>query len=189
MRVFVVGTGRSGTSTAYHALQHVAKHTVGHESRAGILLHHEYPENHIEVSSQLIPEIVQLALQYPNAKWIWLKRGKSATVRSIATQCPDAMAAYGFQWFQVVVKKEEPRRSEQLLQIAELYYDAMYSLLSSLLPTDAYCLHIETIKDQWEACWKYHAWEGDFQASLSAWNRHYNAHDARGRDNYSGAEE
>ena len=74
MRIFVVGTGRCGTSTAYQALTHAKHYTKGHESRAGKLSAHKYPDSHIEVSSQLMIEIPSLLDKYSDSKWVWLSR-------------------------------------------------------------------------------------------------------------------
>jgi hypothetical protein len=50
MRVFVVGTGRCGTTTFYQACRHITNYTCGHETEGFQIPTYEYPNNHIEVS-------------------------------------------------------------------------------------------------------------------------------------------
>ncbi len=55
MNVFVLSTGRCGSSTFYEACSHITNFSAAHESRARILgdAHFAYPENHIEIDNRL----------------------------------------------------------------------------------------------------------------------------------------
>lgn len=100
MHIFVVGTGRCGTSTFYQACLHIKGFTVGHESSAGRIPSWTYPDKHIEISSQLVYGIPKLRQRYADAKWVHLIRAREPCVESLARQCYDAMKAFSFQWFQ-----------------------------------------------------------------------------------------
>jgi len=192
MRIFVTGTGRCGTCTAYQALSHAKGFTVGHESRAGLSEHHEYPDNHIEVSSQLVMEIPLLLRKYPGAYWVHLQRERKATVNSLIMNCEESMAAYSLQWLQrpiaAVDDEDSELRGRQLRAAASIYYDNVNAMLSKILPSfRTYYLPLEYVDGKWADCWEFLQLTGDFEASQREWSRQYNAAEFRGRDNYSGA--
>lgn len=56
MNVFVLTTGRSGSTTFYKACRHISNYTCGHESNWSLIGKERlnYPENHIEVDNHLV---------------------------------------------------------------------------------------------------------------------------------------
>jgi len=55
MNVFVLSTGRCGSTTFIEACKHIQNFTAAHESRHGLLGddHFSYPQNHIEADNRL----------------------------------------------------------------------------------------------------------------------------------------
>lgn len=55
MRVFVLGTGRCGTTTFWQSMCHLTNYTAGHESRSGEIgiSRFDYPDQHIEADNRL----------------------------------------------------------------------------------------------------------------------------------------
>ena len=55
MRIFCLGTGRSGTTTLTRALEHGTNYTSGHESRAALLgaARLDYADWHAEADNRL----------------------------------------------------------------------------------------------------------------------------------------
>lgn len=190
MRIFVTGTGRCGTSTFYQAVSHATNFTAGHESRAGRLEQHEYPDNHIEVSSQLVVDLPRLMSIYPDSRWVHLVRGKAATVESLANCCPDAMECYAIQWFQHQFAKHDRKlHRQQLLDTAEMYYNNVNLLVSSIFkqtsPDRAHTFLLHRDVNRWDYWWNMLELEGDLEASKQEWLKKYNAANNRGRDSFS----
>lgn len=187
MRAFVVGTGRCGTCTMYHALSHCTNYTVGHESRAGRVEDHQYPDNHIEVSAHLAIAIPVLQERYPRARWIHLIRDREAFIRSAIEESPGGLLRFAGLWFQCncnKIRKDKGEGQGDILQpAAELYYDYINALCKRLLQFRL-TVHLEQIKDEWLGVWDWLGLEGDFDASLKEWDRAYNPAVNRGRDNY-----
>jgi len=174
MRVFVTGTGRCGSVTFHKACRHVSNYTSGHETHtnkvvdgrlAGDVANWDYPDDHIEVSPQLVIAIPILRKRYPEAKWVHLVRtDRDACARSLHSRSD--MRAFAEYWF----LNSHPDE----MAVAYAVYDTIRSLGESLLP-DAFTLELERATQQWRACWDFMGAEGDYQASLGEWNTRHNA--------------
>ena len=174
MRIFVTGTGRCGSVTFSKACRHVTNYTSGHETHTnkttpeglcGDVANWQYPDNHIEVSPQLVIGIPILRRRYPAAKWVHLVRGdRGACARSLCQRSD--MRAFAQYWFLNAAPDE--------LSVAYAVYDTVRSLCEALLP-DAFTLQLEQARLQWPACWEFLGARGDFQSSLYEWHRRYNA--------------
>ena len=85
MNVFVLCTGRSGSTTFYRACRHITNYSAGHElntsevGRARL----DYPEDHIEVDNRLSWLLGRLDQAYGDrAFYVHLTREEEATARS-----------------------------------------------------------------------------------------------------------
>lgn len=84
VRVFVLTTGRSGSTTFAAACGHMTSHTSAHESLAN---RHgparlDYPDDHVEVDNRLSWMLGPLAERFPDARYVHLRRDREATARS-----------------------------------------------------------------------------------------------------------
>lgn len=174
MRIFVTGTGRCGSVTFSQACRYVTNYTCGHETHTnkptaaglrGDVANWQYPDNHIEVSPQLVIGIPLLRRRYPEAKWVHLVRqDRDACARSLANRSD--VRAFAKYWFLNVDPDE--------LTVAYAVYDTVRALSEALLP-DAFTLELEQARLQWPACWEFLGARGDFQRSLCEWDKRYNA--------------
>lgn len=85
MNVFVLTTGRSGSTTFYEACKHIENYTCGHESRASLSGEERlnYPDNHIEIDNRLSWFLGRLDEKYGNkAIYVHLKRDEKAVAES-----------------------------------------------------------------------------------------------------------
>lgn len=87
-QVFVVGTGRCGTTTFARACGHLDNWSAGHETNAKQLGADRfvYPRQHIEVDSRLSWFLGDLVDLYPRALYVHLYRDPEDTARSIASR-------------------------------------------------------------------------------------------------------
>jgi hypothetical protein len=84
MRVFVLTTGRSGSTTFAAACSHLTNFTSGHESRWNSSPHErlEFPDGHIEIDNRLTWFSGMLHARYPAARYVHLTRDPDMVARS-----------------------------------------------------------------------------------------------------------
>lgn len=85
MNIFVLSTGRAGSTTFTKACSHITNYTSAHESRVGMVGTErlEYPPNHIESDNRLSWLLGRLQERYGNdAFYVHLIRDRDATARS-----------------------------------------------------------------------------------------------------------
>ncbi|MGC1249126.1 MAG: hypothetical protein WA865_23155, partial [Spirulinaceae cyanobacterium] len=85
MNIFVLNTGRCGSTTFIEACKHISNFSSAHESRSKLLGEDRlnYPNNHIEADNRLSWVLGRLDKVYGNdAVYIHLKRDDNATARS-----------------------------------------------------------------------------------------------------------
>lgn len=176
MRVFVTGTGRCGTSTFYQACRHIPGFTAGHETKMGRIADWDYPDDHIEVASQLSIAIPILRERYPDAKWVHLIRDRDPCTNSLSRQTWEAMECFDKQWF----VRWHPM---DLPEVSEAFYDIINALCRATMPEHAMTIRIETAAEQWPAFCDYIG-APVVRESMDALQRIYNPAENRGRDNY-----
>ncbi len=85
MNVFILNTGRCGSSTFIAACQHIQNYSSAHESLSTKTGTHRlaYPDNHIEADNRLSWFLGKLDNKYAdNAFYVHLKRNKQQTTES-----------------------------------------------------------------------------------------------------------
>lgn len=89
MNVFVLCTGRSGSTTFARACQHMTNYSVGHESLTGRVGADRlaYPANHVEIDHRLAFQLGRLDERFGDRAWyVHLSRDLSATANSWAAR-------------------------------------------------------------------------------------------------------
>lgn len=85
MNVFVLNTGRCGSTTFVVACRHISNYTSGHETRCALLgaERFDYPNPHIEADNRLSWLLGRLQRHYgDNAFYVHLKRSDEETAKS-----------------------------------------------------------------------------------------------------------
>lgn len=85
MNVFVLCTGRSGSTGFIKACKHISNYTTGHESRTHCLGKERFafPDNHIEADNRLSWQLGQLDKEFGNkAFYVHLKRDSKKAAES-----------------------------------------------------------------------------------------------------------
>lgn len=85
MNVFVLSTGRSGTTLFVEACKHMTNYSCGHETRTGALgdERFNYPKNHIEADNRLTWLLGRLDRTYGDtACYVHLKRNEADSAKS-----------------------------------------------------------------------------------------------------------
>src|SRR6478752_4229315 len=87
MNIFVLCTGRCGSTTFIKACSHISNFTSAHESRAHLIGEDrlDYPTNHIEADNRLSWLLGRLGRKYGrDAVYVHLKRNMRDTAHSFA---------------------------------------------------------------------------------------------------------
>ena len=86
MRVFVLGTGRCGTTTFIRACEHLDEFTAGHETRARQVAENrfDYPDQHIEADNRLSWMLGSLGRRFDDTDvlYVHLRRDREEVIRS-----------------------------------------------------------------------------------------------------------
>ena len=175
MNIFILNTGRCGSSTFIKACQHITNYSAAHESRATLVgkTKLSYPLQHIEADNRLSWVLGRLDHQYADkAIYVHLSRNKPQTIASFSKR-----ADYGIMkaYKEGVLLGGESNQTNQ--QIAEDYIDTVESNIEFFLKDKTHKMNfsLDNAKYDFEAFWKLISAEGDLNAALGEWDISYNA--------------
>lgn len=181
MNVFVLGTGRCGTTTFTRASEHIENFTAGHETRVREVgeARLSYPEDHIEVDHYLSWFLGRLDDRYgEDAFYVHLLRDKRETAESWNERWigdESVMRAYAAG---LHLRPEVPRLPEEKrLEFCEDYWETVNRNIRSFLDDkpDTMTIWLSEAKEQFPSFWDRIGAEGDLEAALEEWDRKHNA--------------
>ena len=175
MNVFVLNTGRCGSTTFIKACQHISNYTSAHESllekTGGQRL--DYPEDHIEADNRLCWFLGKLDQKYADdAIYVHLKRQREAVATSFSKRIDfGILKAYE----QGILLHDEHRLSA--FDIALDYIDTVNANIALFLKdkTNKIDVSIETANTDFADFWELIGAEGDLEAAMKEWAINYNA--------------
>ena len=172
MRIFVLCTGRCGSTTLAKACKHMTNYTAGHES-AMMRDNLNFPDNHIEVNLSLVWYAGLLRQRFPNARYVHLTHDPEETALSTAGRGDSCHTQILHAWRYAVRQgwQGEPR---DLLVDAREYVNATTALIELLLRgvsyVDVRCGDVQSFVDFWH-------WvgaTGDLDAAIREFNLIHN---------------
>lgn len=185
MRVFVLCTGRCGSTTFVQAANHADNFSAGHETQ----VHHmgystsprtEYPDNHIEVDNRLVWFLGRLYQRYGETPlYVHLRRDAASTAESFAHpkffEGEGLMRAYRTG----MIRTQQHVRSEPMPtdeQVARHYVDTVHAQIETFLRERDHTatVHLSEAKNDFAEVWDRISAAGDKQAALAEWNVRYN---------------
>jgi len=175
MNIFVLCTGRCGSTTFARACAHMTNYTVGHETRSGLIRDDRlaYPPEHIEVDNRLAWFLGRLDRAYGDtAHYVHLTRNREATGQSFRRRY-DSGILYGY-------------RSSVLMGLADTatpdvvcadYVDTVTENIHLFLlgRSRVSKVEVETARVGFEGFWQAIGARGSLAAALAEWDRCYNA--------------
>lgn len=175
MNVFVLNTGRCGSTTLIAACQHITNYSSAHESRAACIGDDRFafPNNHIEADNRLSWVLGRLDRIYGNnAYYIHLKRDHEATAASFLRRYDRGiMRAYrkGILF--------ENAAGKNPLDVCRDYCDTVDSNIEHFMrdKTHTMVFRLESAKDDFRKFWDWIQAEGDIEKALSEWDHKHNA--------------
>lgn len=177
MNVFVLNTGRCGSTTFIAACRHITNYSSAHESRCGLLgtARLAYPDQHIEADNRLSWLLGRLERAYGDrALYVHLRRNDLATARSFTRRTGfGIMRAYR----EAILMGCPP--ATDALSLALDYCATVNANIEIFLAdkTHKMVFNLEQAKDDFITFWDQAGARGDLPAALAEWDVAYNASD------------
>jgi len=179
MNVFVLCTGRNGSTSFIKACQHITNYTASHESlsqKCGAY-RFDFPDNHIEADNRLGWQLGQLDEYFgQDAFYIHLKRDAKATAQSFMRRflLPKSMIyAYANG-----IKQLPPERlnSKEKFEVCLDYVETVNTNIQHFLKDKPHQLEIELseIKIGFKTFWEAIEAKGDLEMALDEFDKKHN---------------
>ena len=175
MNIFILNSGRCGSTTFIKACQHITNYTSAHESLLSETgcLRFNYPANHIEADNRLSWLLGRLDKTYENnAFYVHLKRNPEDTANSFSKRIDfGILKAYE----QGVLMHPQHLISAQ--NIARDYIETVEANIELFLrdKSSKMDISLETIKTDFSKFWDNINAQGNLNDALDEWNTNYNA--------------
>lgn len=185
MRVFVLCTGRCGSTTLARAAQHATNITAGHETRAHLLWGRlDYPDDHVEVDNRLAWFLGGLDKRYgDDPVYVHLTRDPEETAQSYSHRWRGPVSlvrAYG----NGIVQSRRPLNEDQdWLDVSRSAIAAVTENIEAFLATKSKVVHasLPDLRDGFDEMWKRAGLDGDLDAAHETLTRRHNARRRKGR--------
>lgn len=175
MNVFVLNSGRCGSTTFIEACKHIQNYSAGHETRLRLIGPQRlaYPERHIEADNRLAWLLGRLDRAYgDNAYYVHLGRDPGATAASFARR-----AGFGIMkaYREGILLDGEPGQSAEVLALD--YLESVESNIALFLKDKSRWMpfRLECARDDFRRFWDWIGAEGDLAAALAEWDVRHNA--------------
>lgn len=182
MRVFVLTTGRSGSTTFARAAGHFDNYTAAHESRWGIprlSSRLAYPDQHIEVDNRLSWMLGALEDAWgadSDVRWVHLVREEMACARSFVEWQGRLLEKV---WLQGVLGLRNTKRmhpGDQEVLAADMVRTINRNIEMFLSCREhVQTLHLERASEEWPLFCEWIGATGNLAASQREWSCRYNA--------------
>jgi hypothetical protein len=187
MNVFILCTGRCGSTTFIKACRHTKNFTSAHESRRGQLKsdRFRYPTDHIEADNRLSWLLGRLDIHYGDgAYYVHLKRNDSDVAKSYLRRFPTGIiGAYGKK---ILVGLPEGINT---LRVCLDYCDTVNANIAHFLKDKTHRMEfqIENANIDFKRFWNFIGAKGNIEAALSEFEKRYNATPQEGVNSEGGA--
>ncbi|SCZ65569.1 hypothetical protein [Thiohalomonas denitrificans] len=178
MNVFVLSTGRCGSTTFERACRHITNYSSGHETRVDRLGPDrlDYPSRHIESDNRLSWFLGRMERRYPREVfYVHLQRDPRAVARSYARRLDPGliMSAYAHGIYLYLPEDLENQAHEVALDYVQTV-TANIELFLAGKPNKMQ-FRLENAKQDFRKFWDRIGAEGDLEAALAEFDVAYNA--------------
>ena len=176
MNIFILCTGRCGSTTFVRAAQHMTNFTSGHETRARLAGRDRlsYPDNHIEADNRLSWFLGRLDREYgQGARYVHLQRDPARVAESFNERWDSDLAIISA--YRKAILKGAPQAEG--LDICRDYIDTVTSNIDHFLTDKPHRMEfqLESAERDWRTFWDWIGPEGDFEASRREWSVAHNS--------------
>ena len=174
MNVFILCTGRCGSTTFIKACSHITNYSSAHESRTGFIGEERlnYSANHIEADNRLSWFLGKLENKYGNkAIYVHLKRDEIHTAKSFMNRYDTGIiAAYA----NAIIMKRSPELTP--FNICIDYLRSVNLNIEHFLRDKTMKMNfsLENAKTDFKLFWEMIRAEGSLISALADWDNNYN---------------
>lgn len=175
MNVFVLNTGRCGSTTFAAACEHITNYSSGHETRSGLLGADRvaFAPNHIEVDNRLTWFLGRLQAAFgDDAYYVHLKRDDDAVARSFARRKSFGIMKAYRDGLLMGVSEMTPD-----IAVAEDYCQCVSENIEGFLrdKPNVMRMTLENMEQEFERFWHWINAQGDLAAALASFTDVKNA--------------
>ncbi len=187
MNVFVLTTGRSGSTTFVRACQHMDNYTAAHQGKMNIIGDERltFPDNHIESDNRLTWYLGRLDELYGDrAFYVHLHRDPKATARSFLKRFGWGITA---AYYPGIVTRnpayedaDNNVREDLRLAVCEDLVETANANVRVFLRgrENAVSIRLEDPKEKFAEFWQRVDAEGDLEKALAEWDVRHNANES-----------
>jgi hypothetical protein len=176
MNVFVLGTGRCGSTTFIRACEHLTNVTAGHETRVREIgqARFAYPDRHIEADNRLTWFLGRLGAQYPDALYVHLRRDPGEVVESFLRRWESRSIIRAFANQIVMHPRDWP--PEQRREVCRFYVDMVTANVEQFLAgRSAVTMWLHSAQQAFPGFLDRIGATGDLDAAMAEWTVRHNA--------------
>ncbi len=180
MNIFILNTGRCGSTTFIKACQHISNFSSAHESRSKLIGEERfnYPKNHIEADNRLSWVLGRLERVYGNdAIYVHLKRDDNATASSFVKRFSRGIVKAYKEGVLMGSFDENALSNHAPLSVALDYCDTVNSNIELFLKDKSQKMDfwLENAQEDFPKFWQLIEAEGELEAALAEFATCYNA--------------
>lgn len=175
MNVFILNTGRCGSTSIIEACRHITNYTSAHESRSGLLgeARLAYPPDHIEADNRLSWLLGRLDRTYgDDAVYVHLMRDPARVANSVVQRYSHGII---LAYRRGILRGLD--RDADAYEVSLDYCDTVTENIRCFLKDKSRTMefHLEEAERDLRRMWDLIGAEGDFEAALAAMLRPHNA--------------
>jgi hypothetical protein len=176
--VFVLCTGRCGSTTFAKAAAHATNFTAAHEARTHLTgpARFAYPFNHVEVDNRLAWNLGRLDQAYgDDAHYVHLLRDPAQVAQSFVSRQNYGLIKAYRETILLNLVLRAPKTNKAL--IAADMIDTITSNITHFLrdKTKVMTVHLDSIDSDFPAFWHWIGATGDLTAAMGEWSVRHNA--------------
>ncbi|MCB9301026.1 MAG: hypothetical protein H6566_10290 [Lewinellaceae bacterium] len=174
MNVFILCTGRSGSTTFVRACQHMDNFSAGHETRSALVGEErlDFPDNHIEADNRLSWMLGKLGKKYgKDAFYVHLRRDIETTAVSFNRRW-DYPGSLIRAYTEGILMAGDQRGLKYCRDLLEtIHFNIEYFLRDK---PNQMTISLENIQEDFPRFWEWIGAQGDLEAAVRELEIHYN---------------
>ncbi|HKK87290.1 MAG TPA: hypothetical protein VJ917_00485 [Saprospiraceae bacterium] len=186
MNVFVLCTGRTGSSTFIEACKHVENYSSAHESRSSRCgsARLDFPACHIEADNRLIWFFGDLDKKYGKEPfYVHLRRNEQKTAKSFMRRWKWNRVSIIQAFYHAILMNHKKPTEEEITKVSLHYVKTVNSNIEAFLKDKPHKMTVwlENIESDFRNFWDAIGAEGDYEKAIACWDKKYNASSERNR--------
>lgn len=183
MRVFVLGTGRCGTTTFAKACAHLSNYTAGHETRIAQIgeSRFSYPDGHIEADNRLVWFLGSLAEHFDGTDvfYVHLRRNPEDVIRSFDGRWNGEVSIIRAFGYDITCGSANVADADA---ITRFYIDTVTANIEDFLrDRQSMTMRLEEMPNIFPQFLNRISAKGDIDAAIKEWSIPHNARPTRGK--------